>query len=247
MKLNDGRTLYCFSPPVMVASFVIEILLAIYVFVRHRITRFGKVAGLVLLLLATFQLAEYRICDVGGASELLWSRIGFVAITLLPLAGLYLVSLVSHKQHFLKLGYVSATALVLYFLFVPKAITGAICGGNYVLFNTSSDLFRLYGFYYLGFLLLGIWESIEHVASLKRQAGARSALQWLIVGYLSFMGPMGVLYLSVPATRNAAASIMCGFAVLLAVILTFKVVPAFDRTHTLGCCHEALTGIRGPQ
>jgi hypothetical protein len=161
----------------------------------------------------------------------LWSRIGFVAITLLPLTGLYLVSLVSHKPHFLKLGYASALGFVLYFIFVPKSITGAICGGNYIVFNTSNDLYRLYGFYYWGFLLLGIWESIEKIASLKGRTSSKKILQWLIVGYLSFMAPMGTVYTLFPSTRNAVASIMCGFALLLAFILAFKIVPAYDRAH----------------
>src|SRR5689334_506408 len=95
--LKEGRTLYCFSPAVMIATCVIEVLLAAFVFLRHHTTRFGKVAGIVLLLLATFQFAEYRICVAPGDHTLLWSRVGFIAITLLPLAGLYLVSLVSHK------------------------------------------------------------------------------------------------------------------------------------------------------
>jgi hypothetical protein len=230
-RRNDGRTLYCFSPPVMVATFVIELALAAFVFLRHRTTRFGKVAGFVLILLATFQIAEYRICVPGTASVVVWSRIGFVAITLLPLSGLYLVSLVSHKPHFLKLGYATAGGFLLYFTFVPKSISDAICGGNYVVFNMSNDLYRLFGFYYLGFLLLGIWESIEKVSRLHRRTGSKKALQWLIVGYLSFMAPMGVAYVLIPETRNASASIMCGFALILAIILAFKVVPAFDRAH----------------
>lgn len=217
----------------MAATFIIEIVLAIIVFIRERVTRFGKTAGFVLVLLATFQFAEYRICTIGDDSQF-WARLGFVAITLLPLAGLYLVSLVSHKPHFLKLGYASAAAFVVYFLFVPKSITGAICGGNYVIFNTSTDLYRLYGFYYLGFLLLGIWESVEKIASLRRRTAAKRALQWLIVGYVSFMGPMGLAYILFPGTRNAAASIMCGFALTLAFLLAFKIVPTYNRTHETG-------------
>src|SRR6185295_6424317 len=162
----------------MVATLVIELFLAAFVFVRHHTSRFGKAAGVVLLLLATFQFAEYRICTAAESGTTLWSRMGFVAITLLPLMGLYLVSLVSHKPHFLTLGYVTAAGFALYFIFVPKSITGAICGGNYVIFNTSNDLYRLYGFYYLGFLLLGIWESIERVASQKRRTRATTSLQW---------------------------------------------------------------------
>jgi hypothetical protein len=231
MKIfKDPRTLYCFSPAIMLATFAIEIALAVFVFVRHRVTLFGKVACLVLILLAAFQLAEYRICT-SGADPLRWSRIGFIAITLLPLAGLYLVSLVSHKPHFLRIGYASAIGFVLYFVLVPKSITDAICGGNYIVFNTSNDLYRLYGFYYWGFLLLGIWESIEKIASLKRRTATKKILQWLIIGYLSFMAPMGTMYLLFPVTRNAVASIMCGFALVLAFILAFKVVPVYDRAH----------------
>jgi hypothetical protein len=229
--VKDPRTLHCFSPPVMIATFGIEVVLATIVFLRYHVTRFGKIAGFVLLLLATFQFAEYRICTSTGDIPLLWSRIGFVAITLLPLAGVYLVSLVSHKPHFLKLGYATATGFVVYFIFVPKSITGAICGGNYVIFNTSNDLYRLYGFYYLGFLLLGIWESVEKIASLKRRTTAKKVLQWLIVGYLSFMGPMGLVYIFEPTARNAVASIMCGFALAFAFILTFKIVPTYRRAH----------------
>ena len=196
----------------MIVTLAIEFILAGFLFVRYRVTRFGKVAGFVLVLLATFQFAEYRVCTTSGAGTLLWSRIGFIAITLLPLTGLYLVSLISHKPHFLKLGYASAIGFVLYFVFVPKSISGAICGGNYVVFNTSTDLYRLFGFYYWGFLLLGIWESIEKITSLKRRTSNKKILQWLIIGYLSFMAPMGTVYMLFPSTRNAVASIMCGFA-----------------------------------
>ena len=226
---RQGQTLYCFSPPIMLATLVIELVLAAYVFVRHRTTRFGKVAGFVLVLLATFQFAEYRICTVAeGASLVLWARIGFVAITLLPLSGLYLVSLVSRKPRFLKLGYATSLGFILYFVFVPKSITAAICGGNYVLFNMSNDLYRLYGLYYLGFLLLGIWESVDKISSMERRTRSKRTLQWLIVGYLSFMAPLGIVYMIIPETRNGVASIMCGFAVVLAFILALKVVPAHD-------------------
>ena len=232
MKVFGQRgTLYCFSPPVMVATLLIESALAIFVFLRHSITRFGKVAGLLLVLLAAFQFAEYQTCIRTSEKQILWARIGFVAITLLPIAGLYLVSLVSGKQHFLKLGYATAIAFVVYFLIVPKSIFGAICGGNYVIFNTSNDLYRLYGLYYWGFLLLGIWEAIEKIETLKRQLEIKKTLQWLIVGYLSFMGPMGIVYIVFPTTRGAVTSIMCGFAITLAFILALKVVPAYNRAH----------------
>jgi hypothetical protein len=63
-------------------------------------------------LLASFQFAEYRISTRTDAASLLWARIGFIAITLLPVAGLDLVSLVSPKQHFLNISYGTAFGFV---------------------------------------------------------------------------------------------------------------------------------------
>lgn len=68
----------------MIATFAIKLMLAAYVFVRYRVTRFGQVAAGVFILLATFQIADFRICTTSDASALLWSRVGFVAITILP-------------------------------------------------------------------------------------------------------------------------------------------------------------------
>src|SRR5215831_13167991 len=122
-RVQRNSTLYCFSPAIMVATFTIELILAAFVLIRHGTSRFGRTAAFILILLATFQFAEFRICTGPAAEAVFWSRVGFVAITLLPATGLYLVSLVSQKPHFLKLSYAVAAGFVLYFLFVPKSIT----------------------------------------------------------------------------------------------------------------------------
>jgi len=114
----------------MLFTFIVELGLAIFVIWRYRPTRFGKVVGIAPGAAGNvpargvqdlhserrqcIDLAEDRICRHH----------------VLPLTGLYLVSLVSHKTHFLKMGYATAIGFVIYFLAVPKAITGAICGGN---------------------------------------------------------------------------------------------------------------------
>lgn len=215
----------------MLATFLIEIALATFVFIRHRSTRFGKTAGLTLILLAVFQIAEYKICARSDDISILWAKVGFVAITLLPVLGLYLVSLVSRKPHFLWAGYLSAAAFAGYFLLVPKSISAAICGGNYVIFKASHDVYWLYGLYYWGFLLLGIWESLEKMSEVDG-GRVRNVLKWMIVAYASFMAPMGAVYFLVPITRGAFASVMCGFAVTMAFLLALKIVPAYDLTHS---------------
>ncbi len=174
-KINK-RGLSCFTPEVMVITFTLEALFAVYTFIRYGKNRFGKVAALLLLLLSIFQLAESRIC--ANSSAFVWMRIGFAAITLLPVAGLYLISLISHKTHFLRLGYFLATLFMAAFLFVPKIITGALCAGNYVIFNTNQSLYILYGIYYFGFMLLAIWEALEKIHEPRVQSKIITTLQW---------------------------------------------------------------------
>lgn len=195
----NSKKFYCFTPQVMVVTFLLETIFAIYTYLRYGKNNFGKIACVTLLLLATFQLAESRIC--AGSNTLAWSHIGFAAITLLPLAGLYLISLVSHKTHFLRLGYILTGIFLFYFLFVPKTITGSLCTGNYIIFNTAQGLYLLFGLYYFVFLLLAIWESCKKIIERGTRSAIRSILHWFIIAYLSFILPMAFVYVIIPTTQ----------------------------------------------
>lgn len=226
---DRSQTFYCFSPPVMLATFLIESGLAAFVLYRYRKTLFAKVAVGILLLLAFFQLSEYEIC--ANRNAVFWSRFGLVAITLLPVLGLYLISLVSHKKHFLRLGYAAATISVFLVLLAPRDVIDPFCAGNYVTFGGPEVLFRFYAAYYWGFLVIGIWESMEALNASHRKWVHR-ILRWMVIGYLSFMLPMGLVYAFYEPARVAVASIMCGFALSLAFILALRIVPEYSR-HTL--------------
>jgi len=208
----------------MLATMVVEGVLAIYVLLRYRKGRFAKVAALLLILLGIFQLSEYQIC--GSNDPQFWSRFGLMAITLLPVAGLRLISLVSKKRHFFFIGYGIAVALALVFLFAPQSVTGAYCGGNYIIFSGPAALYEFFGMYYFIFLVFGIWEALEVMRETGNKAVHR-LLKWFIAGYLSFMLPMGVVYAFYAPARVAVTSIMCGFAVILAFIVAFLIVPKY--------------------
>ncbi|MDE1969965.1 MAG: hypothetical protein KGI50_00055 [Patescibacteria group bacterium] len=228
---KDRSILYCFSPPVMLVTMLIEGVLFIYTILRYRMTRFGRGAALTLLLLAAFQLSEYQIC-ARSTHALLWARAGFVAITFLPVLGLYLVSLVNKKTHFLRLGYVLLLFYVPYFLIAPRAIQGAYCGGNYVIFNTAQAWYVFYGFYYFGFLLLAMWDaSVQMYKDRLRFKNKKTVLFWFLIGYTSFLLPMGIVFLLSPSILGAVPSVMCGFAVFFALILVLKVLPSYVRAH----------------
>lgn len=222
---NYGTKLYCFSPPIMIATFIIEIILAIYTYIKSIKAKSDVGIVLTLIFLAIFQLSEYQIC--GGLDLILWSRIGLFAITFLPVLGIYLITKLNKKSYLLKFSFILAIAFAVFFVLIPNTINGATCGGNYIIFDINSNVNSLYGYYYFGFLLLGIWESVKGINSDTNKKKIKEALKWLIIGYLSFILPLTFVYIFIPITRVAVASIMCGFAVIFAFILTFKIAPIY--------------------
>ena len=219
---QDAPSLWCFSPLVMLVTWNIEWLLAIYIVVRFGKTTVGKLATATLFLLGLFQLSEYVICTI--ASPAYWMLPGLIAITFLPPLGLHILSVVGGQPKKAWLGYLLATAFSLTYILVPQTFGGAVCTGNYVILDIIPPLGFAYGLYYFGLLFLGIWQAVIAQRTMSSQA-ERVRLRWLVIGYGSFMLPMAIVYALLPAARAAVPSIMCGFALIFALILAVKIAP----------------------
>jgi hypothetical protein len=63
------------------------------------------------------------------------------------------------------------------------------------------------------------------LARKEKNQKKRHALLWLMAGTLSFMIPTGIVYWVVPDSAYTIPSVMCGFAIIYAFILTAKVAP----------------------
>jgi hypothetical protein len=221
MKRSDLK-LYCFSPLVMVSTFVIEMALAIFVVARYKMDEIGRLAVAMLVFLAIFQLAEYNVCATGWVDPILASRIGYVAITMLPAIGIHLgYALGGAKKRPLVLpAYITAAGFIAFFLMVGHSLTGHQCTGNYVIFQMAPDAAWLYAAYYYGWLLVGIWLCWN-----LAQPKVKAVLYGLAAGYLVFLLPTATVNFIDPETVKGIPSIMCGFAVLFAFILTFWILP----------------------
>lgn len=226
-RFQKKNTLYCFTPGVMLATFIIEIVLATYVFVRRRTTFFGRLSVVLLVLLGIFQFAEYQIC--GGLDSVLWAKIGIIAISLLPIIGLHLILMIGGSTRIMKWLYAIGGAMILYIILSPVVITEATCGGNYVIFKGGSALYWLFSVYYFSFLFFGIGQAYRQLERLKEDKAKRDALYWMIVGYLSFILPLAAVLALYSRTLVGVTSIMCGFAVIFALILAIRVVPLYHR------------------
>jgi hypothetical protein len=228
---RDRNKLYCFSPLVMITTFAIEISLAIYVLWRYHLNEVTRVTFTLLVMLATFQLAEYMVCEGPLGGSAVWSRLGFAAITLLPPLGIHLVyALAQAKRRTLLLpAYGLAAAFALFFLSVSTAFAGHVCAGNYVIFDVTPGLGGLFAVYYYGGLLAAVLLA-RHYGLRSPSARLRRSLTALSIGYAGFIVPTATVNIINPDTIRAIPSIMCGFAVILAVVLVVAVLPGMVKT-----------------
>jgi len=231
MSNNRGVRLNCFSPPVMLATLAIETALALYTIWRYNMTVIVRLAVVMLLALATFQLAEYFVCTGIGSMAAPWSRVGFVAITALPPLGLHMIHVLAGKPR-RRLVYGGYAVMVLFmgsFLFSPGIFTGHVCTGNYVIFQFTANITGVYSVYYFGWILVGMGLGFRWANELKAKGKASikqlQTVQGLILGYLVFLVPSALSMAVNPAVRRGIPSVLCGFAVLLALILAFYILP----------------------
>jgi len=227
VKKTKSIRFYCFSPLVMITTFLIEGFAAGYVLWRYRKDMIAKLIVMTLASLAFFQLAEYMVCENAFfLSSLDWARLGYVAITMLPPLGLHLGSVIAQKKTgmLIKIAYTNAAAFIIFFLFIGNGMQAEKCLGNYVIFTIAPHASLPYGIYYHGWLLTGIslfWRARQQIKNVAR----KQALTWLVIGYCSFMVPTLIINFVNPETIHGIPSIMCGFAVLFAFSLLFKVAP----------------------
>ncbi|MBA3679214.1 hypothetical protein H0W80_03450 [Candidatus Saccharibacteria bacterium] len=232
--MNRKRnTLYCFSPPVMILTMIIEVALAIYALVRFKHTLLRNLAIATFLLLAFFQFAEFQVCANTLGNPELWSRFGYAAITLLPVLGVHVISSISHRHNrqLLIALYSISIAFALFFISTPDAIGMTRCTGRYVLFSLQPAIASMYYLFYSTVLLIGTGLAIVNFRNEKRQ-NIRHAYIWFVVGSLAFCLPTGIIYILRPSSLDSLPSIMCGFAVLFAFVLGLRVLPLVGKQNT---------------
>jgi len=223
-KKHKAGTFYCFNPFVMAITAVTELLLAIYVLAIVPKSTSMMLGLSILLLLAVFQVAEHSICESSFLSSDTWSRIGFAAITLLPPLGVHLYRALLGKEvgAIEILAYLTGALWMVIFL-SGNAINGYECATNYLIFTMKPDLGGTYFVYYYAWLLYVLVGSVQQWR--KGTATNHESLKWLGIGYAAFIIPATFIWLLDGPAAKGLPSIMCGFAVILALIIALRVLP----------------------
>jgi hypothetical protein len=231
MRKSKGTQLNCFSPPIMIATVIIEVGSALYTIWRYKLNVLGRLIVAMLIGLATFQLAEYFVCTGYGSHAQLWSRLGFIAISTLPPLGLHMIHVLADKPKRLAVyaSYLSLAGFTGFFMTYHAAFIGHQCTGNYVIFQMGAKVGGTYAIYYYGWLatgiLLGVRWANELMAKGKQHLRQLESVRALVVGYFIFLVPTALANSIRPETRRGIPSIMCGFAILLALILALYILP----------------------
>ena len=209
----------------MLATFGIEIALAIYTFVRYKMSTTVRLAITMLVFLGIFQLAEYNVCGHANTWAIVWSRIGYVAITMLPPLGLHLIHSIAKRKINVTVWIAYATGILFAATFglSSTAFASHVCAGNYAIFQLTRPVGGLYFFYYYAWLFIGVCYALFYSIGAKKHIQEALVLQ--VFGYLSFLLPTGVVNSVNPQTIAGIPSVMCGFAVIYAIILAVGILP----------------------
>lgn len=198
--------------------FGIELAILIVVIILNRDhPHFWSIIAL-LALLQLYQLSEFLICI--GVNVGLITRIGYVVITFLPPVGYFLCTrVVKWKFPDYWLGFAMALGFSVYYIIDTSSVTLMDCSTFYAIYQASDSIVgTLYGAYYYGILLYSIWFLTEHLIWAKEKVDNKYSLI-VLIGYLVFMVPMHLMLLIFPQYAVAITSILCKYALLLAVTL----------------------------
>lgn len=227
MKPPENKSvLYCFSPLVMAITIIIEVSLAVYALVRYKHALIRNLAIATFLILATFQFAEFQVCTNTLGNPEMWSRIGYVAITFLPIIGVQAISVLAGRKNrqLLVVLYSIGLVFALYFLITPGVFVASMCTGKLVLFELEKNIGMIYYMFYNIVLFIGL--GLAYIYRNKEKSKPkRQALVWYIVGILTFLVPTGIVYVVRPSSIDNLPSIMCGFAVIFALIIGLRILP----------------------
>lgn len=181
-----------------------------------------RATAAILLALAAYQVVEVAICSLPPTVSFL-PRLAFMIVTWLPPLGVLLVSrllgpgaraarLTARGLFALSLGF------HLWIAFDKGFATLSVCEAVYARYDHPAPAFLAYSVYYwLG--LLGLVAFSAPGAARGRGGHDARLVRLVHVGALGFIVPSVIASRLVPEARGALPSILCHFAVLLAVAL----------------------------
>jgi len=180
-------------------------------------------SAILLLILASYQILEIVICSI-SQNNLFLSQLAFMMIIWLPPIGVLLISFLFPIKKKLVFGYSLllfglSFLMVIRIIFDQNFVTQTVCSVIFARFSNPKIIYIVYSaLYQLGLLSMlflsayGVINSKDHLQ--------RKLLGQILLGSMAFIIPAMLTVIVVPATNGALPSIMCHYALLLAVFIS---------------------------
>ena len=220
----------CFAPYVSLLTFVIEFLLAAFFLLKNPKDNLNRMIALISLLLGFYQLNEFLICITGIC---LFTKLAMMTTAILPALGITYALIVFRKKikfrwHLLM--YLPAIFFILMFGVFDYFKRSAVCSTVFIRYPGTGLLGRFFASYYLVYLVAGL--IMFYFISSRVKSIYEKRLAYLgMFGLLVFIVPTFLFLFFLPALKIQFASILCEFALLLAI--EFVIVLWYKDKHRL--------------
>ena len=212
-----------YSPILGVATAVFEVAAALWALSGPGRKDVVRLTSAILLLLAGYQMTEVLICAADPSYGFL-PRLAFIDVTWLPPLGVLLCArLFAPRSRFVTgAAYAmlaAAGAIMIWIAADPGFVSASVCSTVFARYSHAMPRFQAYaGFYWIG--LLGMVGFSAYGAKAAQDPNGRRLFTELRTGSVGFIVPSLVTTWFVPTASGALPSIMCHFALVLAVFLT---------------------------
>lgn len=176
----------------------------------------------ILVLLAGYQITEVAVCsNIAGAGFL--PRLAFIIVTWLPALGLLLIAQLRRPRSWTSYtgayGLLAAAAGIVAWIVIDGSFaTVSVCNAVFARYTHVIPRFLVYAwFYWLGLIGMAVFSGYGAMACQDERR--KRQLTLLCGGTLAFTIPSIAVSWVVPTTRGALPSILCHFALLLAICL----------------------------
>lgn len=214
-----------YSPVLAVITGIAEFIAAGWVFLKpgRGRKRILNPIGLIFLFLAGYQFAEVAVCS--RPDLMFFTRLAFFDVTWLPPLALWLGSQLSRpKMRWLRaaalVDLAAALALSVWIFADPQAITKSVCQTVIARYYHAHTFEITYGIFYQFSLVVTIFAGAAGMA-FAEDGVLRKHWANLQAGILGFILPSLAVRILVEEQPGLLPSVMCHFALVLAVSLIF--------------------------
>lgn len=208
----------CYTPTVSLTTAIIEFILAAILPFKYPRATLRYFFALFIFLLGLYQFSEFMLCETGD--DIFWVRAGFIVYSFLPALGLH-AALYYLKSKINRLMLYTVPVALTLTAFTNDQIWQGTCNTIFITTKTILSqhpiLFFIYITYYAGFTLLICWLAIKEYSRVRSHLKRIMSLTW-IIAILLMSVPTFVLIIIFPELGLRFPSVLCHFALLLALV-----------------------------